>query len=121
MTAFFLLAPAHLYTDNKTMLEIWAKDKLRHNADGYLGTGVAFLDSSMEMEKIMEKIEFPFFIATGDEDFACDYKAAQEFYDKTIKVDSENKKIKIYKGMKHNIKFEPGSDIIDWFRRFVKK
>lgn len=62
-----------------------------------------------------------YYCSSLDVDLACDYTGSTDFYER---AKSCNKKLKVYKGMRHSMKFEPGGDqvkkdTIKWFKSFL--
>jgi alpha-beta hydrolase superfamily lysophospholipase len=113
----------HLLTRNETLMARWDRDELMARADMYVNTGNALLDGTEYIESILPDIQWPFMIATGDDDIACDYEGAIHFYNT---ASSKDKGLKVYPSLRHALKFEPESDkvmndLVEWFGKFVKK
>lgn len=104
-------------TRNETLKKVWDNDRLLVKTETYIQTGNSMIDGEETIEKWLsseEGITFPFFLATGDEDIACDPQAGIDFYNR---AKSANKKLKVYPGHRHNLKYESEQvkhDLVQW-------
>jgi acylglycerol lipase len=97
--------------------DMWDKDKTFYHGHTYIGTGLAMMRVEEQIEALLKtgRISFPFFIATGDDDVACDYRGSVTFYERAA---SKEKKLKVYPGMSHTLKYdseEAVQDMLDYF------
>ncbi|XP_048741718.2 monoglyceride lipase-like isoform X2 [Ostrea edulis] len=83
--------------------------------------GAAWLECVKKLEERMDSIEFPLLALHGDADTLCDVKGSQILYDK---AKSEDKEIKIYKGLYHSLLLELEedrkkvlNDILEWLKK----
>jgi acylglycerol lipase len=101
--------------------EVWEKDEKFYKGHTYIGTGLAMMRVEEQIDALLKagQITFPFFVATGDDDVACDYRGSLTFYERAT---STQKKLKVYPGMTHTLKFdseEAVRDMIDYFESLV--
>jgi alpha-beta hydrolase superfamily lysophospholipase len=111
-----------LLTRNETLKHRWSQDNVMVRTETFINTGNAFLDGEELIQNWLNagNISFPFFLATGDEDIACDPQAGVDFFNRARSV---NKKLKIYPNHRHNMKFdsdEVEADFVEWAKQIVK-
>ena len=102
---------------------LWKSDDKFFHGQTQVGTGLAMMQAEEHIEQLLatKRITFPFFIATGDDDIACDYRAALSFYERAA---SAEKRLKVYPGMTHTLRFdseEAVPDMIAYFEERVGK
>ncbi|KAM7267238.1 hypothetical protein ACFE04_009404 [Oxalis oulophora] len=85
-----------------------------------VGTAREILRSCNEIKKRYGEVEVPFFIVHGELDKACDPECVKELYTRAA---SEDKTMKIYPGMWHQLVIEPQEnvdlvfgDIVEWIK-----
>ncbi len=109
-------------TRNESLKRVWDEDKLLVRTETFIQTGNSFLDGEETIESWLssKEITFPFFLATGDDDVACDPKAGRDFYER---ANSADKKFKLYPAHRHNLKYESDevkADAVEWFVERIK-
>ncbi len=110
-----------LLTKSDKLRQMWERDGKLVVTDVHVGTANAMIRYEEELDRLLaaKQITFPFFVATGDDDIACDWKGAEELYNRAT---SKEKKIKIYPGLRHTLKYDSEeviSDMADWFDSIV--
>lgn len=108
-------------THNNTLRERWSRDKKMCGGPVYVGTGNAILDGEEYIDSVVEKVEWPFMVVTGDDDVACDHNGAINFHSR---ASSKQKRIRIYPNQRHTLKHDipdVAEDCIQWFQQFLDK
>ena len=102
---------------NKQVLEDYKKDELVYNGGITARTGYNLICACAKVQELNKNINFPFMIGIASDDFVCLPKSMNEFY---MNSPSKFKRMVEYKGLYHEILFEPEadtviSDLIDYF------
>jgi alpha-beta hydrolase superfamily lysophospholipase len=81
--------------------------------------GVEYMEEQIDAKKIT----FSFFLATGDDDFACSVEGGIDFA-KNAATPENLKQLKVYPGARHTMKHdlvtpEYVNDVIAWYKKFL--
>ena len=98
------------------VVERYNNDLLIYRDGMPLGTAAAIVRSARYVDKNAGKIKLPIFICHGTEDALVNFIASERFHDR---VGSQEKTLKLYPGLYHEILNEPErdqvmQDMIDW-------
>lgn len=94
----------------------YQRDPLNYREGTYARTGAEIIKTTKICADLFHEFELPVFITHGSADGLTDPSTSQQFYDE---CSSEDKTLKIYDGLYHEIMREPEKDevvqdIIDW-------
>lgn len=114
-----------LLTRDAKLKERWATDPLRIEGNIFTGTAGSFIRGAERIDELLDakKIRFPFFMAFGEDDYACDPAAGIDFYNRAG-TPADLKQLRTYKGGYHTMKYDPISeqyhrDVLDWYKKFL--
>ena len=94
----------------------YQRDPLNYRLGTYARTGAEIIKTTKICAELFHEFELPVFVTHGSADGLTDPATSQQFYDE---CSSEDKTLKIYEGLYHEIMREPEKeeviqDIIDW-------
>ena len=114
-----------LLTRDAEIKKRWAADPLQKPADIFAGTAGSFLRVADAFDTWLKdkQVNFSFFMAIGDSDYACEPQACIDFYEQSA-TPANLKQLRVYKGAYHTLKYDPRApeffqDVLDWVKKFL--
>lgn len=115
----------NLLTRDVDIVKRWEADPMNIGGDLKAGTGASFIRVADDISSWLDakEINWSFFMAFGDKDFACDHQSGVDFYERAA-TPKNLKQLKIYKDAMHTLKFDPHSkqfikDTLAWIEKFL--
>ncbi len=105
------------------IIEEYDNDPLVYSGGIPARTGAEINRSIKYNQANAEKFNYPVLLIHGDQDRLADYHGSLEFHSK---ISSENKTIKLYKGLYHELMNEVNGDkiigdLLDWIKSLIKQ